>query len=814
MKKFMLFCMCLAAFCETNAQIRVWGQIIDTDLNDPLPYVNVAAYKQGSATPIAGTFTDEDGKFTLYLDDGKYTLKGTFMGYRDVSVDFAITPEDPNKNLGRLKMGEDTQVIQEIEVVGQSSGMRLDIDKRVFNADQNLVSEGASASELLQNIPSVNVDSEGNVSLRNSTSVEIWINGKPSGLSDTDKGDILEMIPAETIDRVELITNPSSKYDPEGNAGIINIILKRSEKAGYFGSVSAGVRYREGSAYPGGNIGLNFNYSKSKIDFSLNANVRSNRNERSNYADRSTFEDNDTTYLHRETKSANDRVNGFVKAALSYHIDSKNDLDFTTFGMLGKNWNSNNIGYIYMDADRDTTSSDYRNTYGSGLTGFYSANLKYSHYFMKDIHELSFSADYFLRSRDSKSDYITYGDAFSNYAYQLQTQYETGNTFSTQGDYLRQFSKDSKFEAGYKINLAWTDSYEHTYDSIFDSNALVENIELYNPFNYFEQIYAVYANYAGRVNWFSFQVGLRGEETVTLAQSAVDVVTRHYFQLFPSAYLSFALPKDNEIQVNYTRRIQRPRGRRINSYVDRTDATNITYGNPLLMPEIGNVAEINYLKTWGAHTLTASLFYRYTEDVIQRVSYMDGPGVMYNTYENITFSQNAGVEVIAKNRLFGNYLDLTTSASAYYYQLGGNEEYDIKTTDSFSWNAKIIANVKILKNLSAQLTAYYNSPSIVAQGTVDQSYGIDLGVKTSFLDNALTLSFTVRDLLNSRNYNGISTTYGSNFYQESVNTSNGRTFSLNLSYNFGNIKNKDRKKDRSNNNEQRSGNEGGFGDEF
>ena len=190
---------------------------------------------------------------------------------------------------------------------------------------------------------------------------------------------------------------------------------------------------------------------------------------------------------------------------------------------------------------------------------------------------------------------------------------------------------------------------------------------------------------------------------------------------------------------------------------------------------------------WDKHTLTAGIFYRYTEDVIQRVKSMEGE-VMYNTYANITYSQNVGVEVIAKNRLFENYLDLTSSVSAYYYQLGGNEQYDIDMTQSFSWNARVNANVKILRNLSAQATIFYESPRIVAQGSEDDSFGVDLAIKSSFLNDALSLSFSVRDLFNTRRRGGISTSYGSDFYQETVNTSSGRTWSLNLSYNFGNIR--------------------------
>jgi outer membrane receptor protein involved in Fe transport len=256
--------------------------------------------------------------------------------------------------------------------------------------------------------------------------------------------------------------------------------------------------------------------------------------------------------------------------------------------------------------------------------------------------------------------------------------------------------------------------------------------------------------------------------------------------LFPSAYLSFQLPKDNELQLNYTRRIYRPGGWIVNNHVDRTDPTNISYGNPYINPEYSNNLEFNYLKTWEMHTISLGAFYSYTENVIQRVQKLRDDGVMESTWDNITQSQSAGLDLTVKNRLFNNYLDLTTTATAYYYQLGENKDYKIAKTETFSWNARINANVKIINNLSAQVTGYYNSPRIVAQGSEGHRYGMDIGLRASFLEKALNLSFTVRDVLNSRS-KSTRESWGDNFYQENGNISSGRSYRLSLSYNFGNM---------------------------
>jgi len=786
---------------------QITGRICDGTTNKPLDFVNVTLYKKGSTTPLLGGFSDTNGKFELKADEGQYTFTATFVGYTTFSKDISIKKDGANVRLGTITLNEEVNKISEVEVVGQKSGMQLDIDKRVFNVDRSIVTEGATAAEILENIPSVEIDLEGNVSLRNSSSVEIWINGKPSGLSDTDKGQILEMLPASAIKSVEVITNPSAKYNPEGNAGIINIIMKEGSTVGYFGNVTAGINYRESSPYPGGQAGLNFNYSTKKWDLNLNTNIRYNRNDRSSELYRSDFATVDTTYLEQKTSSSMDRLNGFFRFGFTYHITQSDDLGFTTFGMVGNNWNKKRIDYGEYDIQKHPTLFRDRNTNSTIFMAFYNVGLSYKHSFIKDIHYISADAYFTGNNRNNESHYST--NAYTpdlkpdpDYAVrEIQTLQNPAYRASGQVDYMNKLSKNHKIEAGLKADINISDSQDHTYDSIPGTKSVEEDMEKYNPFYYSEQIYAAYINYGGKFNWFSLQVGVRGEETITYTKSKRDNFYRSYFQPFPSVYLGFEIDNTNTLQLNYTRRINRPRGRMLNNYVDRSDPANIFQGNPYLMPEFGNALELNYLKNWSEHTLSVQLFYRYTENVIQRVSKLDvSTGVMYNTFENITYSQNAGIELVAKDRLFNNYLDLSTTISAYYRQLGANKEYDIKETNSFSWSARINANVKIINSLSAQVNAYYKSPEIIAQGSMDHQYGLDLGLKATFLKKKLSLSFSVRDVLNSRqNTNRI--TESSTFYQKNKTTSCGRNYRLTLTYTFGNLNNKNKTKNKQNNSE-------------
>ena len=780
MKRLILNLILLVSAATCFAQkFEVTGKIVDGNNLKPFEYVDVVVYDASGKNIITGAFSDIDGMFSIEVDKGSYILKAAFMGYKTAEKPFTTGSEKEIK-LGRIVLKEESKRLDEVQVVGQKSGMTLEIDKKVFNVDQTIVADGASATELLENIPSVEVDNEGNVSLRNNSSVEVWINGKPSGLSGSEMGQVLEMIPAESIEKVELITNPSAKYSPEGSVGIINLVLKQNRKGGYFGSVSLGANYREGNPYPGGNVGLNFNYSDPKWDVFLNVSARHNVRHNESYNLRTSWtEEGDTTHLNQYNHRKNMFSNAFARAGFTYHIDSINDFGISAMGVYGLNKSNNQIFYSHLNQALDTTQNRVRTTETGGYMGFYNVTADYKHVFKREREELTANFNFFGALGGSDNSYHNWnkvGEVITE-----KTDYQTSNNnfnnYSLQADYYNKFTQNSKLEVGVKAQY----STEDKLDCNFNENK-EEILEDRNEFRYTEQIYAAYATYGNKWDWFGMQVGLRAEEVLTSANG----VKRDYFQVYPSAYLSFQLPQQNELQLNYTRRVNRPGGWIINNHVDRTDPTNIRRGNPDINPEFSNNVEFNYLKTWEFHTISLGAFYTYTENVIQQVQKLNDNGVMETTWDNITQSQSAGLDLTLKNRLFNNYLDLTTTATAYYYQLGENAAYNINKTETFSWNVRLNANVKIINNLSAQVTGYYNSPRLVAQGSTGHRYGMDLGFKASFLEKALNLSFSVRDVLNSRS-KSTSETWGDNFYQENGNISSGRSYRLTLSYNFGNM---------------------------
>lgn len=779
-------------YAASPAPVDIKGKITDATTKDIIEFVNISIY-DNNGNLVKGAITDLDGNYIIQdVGKGSYTMKVSYVGYRTVEKKINV---DGNKNMTlNLSMREDTELLDEVEIVAEKPQMIFDIDKRIFNADHDLTSLGGSASDLLSNIPSIEVDSEGTVSLRGDEGVTIWINGKDSGLTSDNQSQILEQLPAETIDRVEVITNPSSKYSSEGSAGIINIILKKNINIGYYGGVQA--RATTAGMY---NASGNINYSKGKWDMFLNVGYRHHNGKSEGYDNRTM---NDGTYLNQTSEGKRKGDNMFTRLGVTFHPTFKDDISLNGFGMFGGGSNNRTINYLsnmpgtYQSAVRKTLGNDDMN--GGNIS------MDYMHRFSEKSY-LSASASYNVWGMDGSTDYLQdsqYADRTES-SIQKQSSHMNNNGWEFTADYSNQITENHKIETGYKGELRSEHSPIETMSGTSYGNLVPQN-NLYNDFRYDSDIHALYVSYSGKINNFGIQAGLRGEYTLTDAvtkykntdgEIMFDTYKTDYLDLFPSLFLSYSLPNNNEIQVNYTRRLRRPRGHMLNSFRNITDSTNISYGNPSLSPQYSNVFEVNYIKTWGLHTLTASAYYRGADNVFERITYMDENEIMNTTWFNVTESKSIGVELVAKNKLFNNILDLTTTVNLYYFKLDGFEFYDSRTgnllatgdsEENFSWDARMIANVKLPYDINLQVTGRYRSKRTVAQGYRKPSYSLDAGLRKSFLDNRLSVAVNARDLLDSRKRQSI--TIGDDFRQESSNSFIGRNIGITISYSFGNLK--------------------------
>lgn len=796
---FLLLLFPLAIMAQGTGTIS--GKIIDGENDEPLGFATISVTRAGSSAPTSGATSDDDGNFLITgLQEGDYTVQFTFVGYMSDSRKVSITSVRNKINLGNIVMKSDKKMLKEVVVTEQRSQMSFEIDKRVFTVDQSIASTGGSASDVLVDIPSVEISNEGAVSLRGSESVTIWINGKASGLTADNQGDILQQMPAGSIEKIEVITNPSAKHSPEGTAGIINIILKRDRKAGYYGSAQAGADSRGGY-----NAGANINFSSGKFDAYGGLNYRNMSFENDGYTKTRYFGSN--SYQNQDNSGEHGPNNIFGRAGFTWRMTEKDELYANLMGMYGKGKHNNHIvaesGNIESDGTLGAPNKrTTRSTSQEGSPRMYNVELGYTHRW-SDTHFIDFSVGHHVWSQKRDATYrqtteIFAADTMVHNSYQFQDGENRSSSTEIKLDYEYKINDNHRIEAGYKGDFSDDKSPVITYNDESHSEASLDR-NLYNKFRYKQDTHAFYGTYSGRIGKLGFQVGLRGEYwrvktrsygyTQEQSGQLPGYESNDFFKLFPSAFLSYQISEGQEIQANYTRRLRRPWGGQLNSFQNISDSTNISFGNPELTPEYSNAYELNYLMKWRDHTLSLSGYYRTTDDVIERISYSKDR-VIYTTHENVASTQSAGLEIVSKNKLF-RALDLTTTVNLFYYKLDAfkyiinQQEITGKADENFSWNARMTASVMLPWGVTMQLTGRYNAKRIVAQGFREPNYAVDLGLRKMFNKN-WSISVNARDLLDSRGWHSV--TENSNFYRDSKSSRGGRTFGVTLTYSFGNMK--------------------------
>lgn len=805
MKRFIIFfLLCLCAYTGW-AQGIVKGKILDRQKSEPLGFVNIKVTEQGSDKFVGGGITDAGGNFNVSgLKDGKYTLSLTFMGYKDVTRQFEITPAKREVQFKLLYMAEDAKQLNEVTVTGQRATMKLEVDRKSFDVGQLISNAGQAASDVLDNIPSIEVDNDGNVSLRGNSSVEVWINGKASGLTSDNRAQILQQLPAESIERIEVIDNPSAKFSAEGSAGIINIVLKKDRKAGYYGSVQAG-----GDTRGGANTSFNVNYNSRLIDSYLNIGYR----HRANTGHMESQQTSDTYNQTYDSDSKQRGNNFFTRAGVTLHATTKDDFSLSGMLMHGGGNSHSYTPYIYTAVANDLNNYqlDRLNRSRTGMDMRY-GEFNYRHSF-NDKHFIDFTADLSSWKMNGDNWYqdstVVVGIDDVTYSYQYRPQYINNHRKELKLEYENQVTKNFKIEAGYNGNFSRENTPQESYmdNTSFDGTNASEDKLFFNRFIYKQDLHAFYTTLSYKFGALSLMGGLRGEywrvntESYTWEQEhdaslREQPFKKDYFQLFPSVFMSWQMTETQQLQLNYTRRLRRPWGGQLNSFRDTRDATTVSFGNPYLTPEFSNSFSLNYLKQWNAHSLLVSAYYRPTTDVIQRISYKNQEdGLFYQTSMNVAKSVSTGLEMTVKNKLW-RILDLTTSANAYYYRLNGFS-YDIdgqtvtgNSDHNFTWNARMTASLMLPYDISIQTTGRYTARQVITQGYRKANYSIDFGARKNFFNKLFTLSVNCRDLLDSRRFETF--TSGPNFTRHQINRRGGRRVSMTLTWNFGNMKQKKR----------------------
>jgi len=792
MKEFI--CASAAIFIALSAAAKgtVTGSIVSKNTGEAIDYASVQLLDaSGKPLPI-GISSDTSGHFSLTdVPDGTYIVRISNLG--SVPQERPVTVKGDTADIGTVRLADDSKMLEEVVVTGQASTMKFELDRRVFTVGTDVASAGSSASELLESIPSVEVDQDGEVSLRGNSSVTVWINGKESGLTADNRAQILEQIPGETIDRIEVITNPSAKFSAEGSAGIINIILKKDRRGGYFGSAEAGVNTRGGM---NANFNINWNTGRWDTYFSIGGRTRHNSNGSNS---RRTYSDGH--FLNSDGEGRNHGDNLFLRLGATYHLTDKDDIYTNAFGMFGHRWGHSSTIYT---SDLSTLWALNRNdSRNNGDNRGSHVELGYTHTW-NDHHSLDAMVAFHHWSGPGWNSYLQHQEWRDNPditdIYQEQEQNIHNNGIEAKLDYTNYLTSWLKLEAGYNGRY----SHENTPVVTMEGtgiNDLALNPSLWNQFIYTNNISALYATLGGKYRSLSFSAGLRSEAWQVRTQSLAwgetrdEVPTFHKnsFALFPSAFISWSLPYDNELQVNYTRRIRRPWGGQLNSFQNISDPTNISYGNPELQPQYSNAFELNYIKTFPQHIISVSAYLRTTTDVMSRISYLMGD-VMYTTTANAGKRTDMGCEIVVKNGFFRNVLNLTTTINLYndhfsawnilFDHQGISVPVSGNSRDAFAWDARMMAQVRLPWDISLQVTGRYASRQFTSQGYREPSWSVDAGLRKN-LGN-WSFAINCRDIFDSRKRHSL--TEEPEYIQESQRWFSGRQLRFTVKYSFGNMK--------------------------
>ncbi len=747
-------------------EIEIKGKILEASTGTPLEFANVAIFSKRDSTVLAGGLTDAKGEFLIKSRPGKLYAVVEFMGYERYVID--PVPIDREKmmagdrsiDLGEIRLGDNGVELAEIEVRAEKSETQFSLDKRVFNVGKDLANKGGTAEDILDNVPSVTVDVEGQVSLRGSEGVRILVDGKPSGMAASDN---LRQIPANMIDKIEVITNPSARYEAEGMAGIINIILKKDDRSGFNGSfdVTGGFPAVAG-------LGANLNYRKGKINWFLNYGLNYRRgpgggNLYQEIEQTDSLEQPLPLFVSEQVREmCRGGLRNNVRAGIDYYISEKDVLTGSFLYRISDEDNFTTLtydDYLVSASPENLTNQTIRTDDEIEEESSLQYSLNYRKEFSNRNHFLNLSAQYEDELEKESSildqDSLTAEGLRFDQINQRSANEEGQRRWQIQADFNRAISRDHKYEIGFRSSLRnIANSYLVEQQA---SDASWFNLAgLSNDFNYDEYIHAAYAQYGNKFNKFSFLAGLRGEYSIVNTElvQTNKVNDRAYFNLFPSLFLSYEITEGNSIQTSYSRRVRRPRFFDLNPFFTYSDNRNFFSGNPNLDPEFTDSYEINYLKIWEKATLSSGVFYRHSTGVIQRIRQLLDDGTFQTQPENLSVRDDVGLEFnIAYSGL--KWLRFTTDLNFFRSVTEGTINEGLANEQSFNaetftWTARNTARFSFW-NSDLQLRMNYRAPRQGAQSKYKSITSLDVGWSRDFLKSKdLTLTLSVRDVFNSR----------------------------------------------------------------
>lgn len=764
------------------------GTVKDAASGEAIPTATIAVWKAADSTLATGAVAGDDGKFSIEgIRPGRYYVKVSFLGYATRTIDnVALTPANPRADLGEIKLSQDTQQLQEVQVTAQRDFMEVHIDKTVYNTKDQLVSTGGSAIDVLRNIPSVDVDTDGQVSLRGSQNVAVLINGRPSPMTGTALASFLQSLPASSIEKVEVIPNPSAKYEPDGMSGILNIVLKKQTDTGLSGSVTASANTNAGY-----NLGGSLNYQKGKLSLSGTYGFRHDQRNSSGKAWRENRFLDVTSFLDQLQTEEGYNYGHTFNGSLDYTLSKHNSLSAS--GLLSLrpvNRQTSFNDFLNLNADQDLVGRFGRSAVNrrSGTNMDYSAAFR--HIVEASRNELTAELRYSRNGGDESASFqddslLATGELMNGWQH-LQNNSTDQHTDqgSFQLDFAHPLGVDGTVEAGYKGTLRQlnNDFFSETFDP--GANAFLPDDSLNNTFAYDEQVHAAYAQTQQTFGAFSVQAGVRAEEALTSfnLKTTGQSFDNNYFSLFPSVFLAYRFGDTRQVKLSYSKRINRPNTWSLNPFSVSTDPLFRFQGNPYLKPEYVHSIEFSLIQTGKQTMLTLTPYFRRTVNVIRFIDTFDPSGRTTVTFQNLDKSDSFGAEAIGTLRL-GDRLNAFGSVEAFRVNTVGNTEQSSLSNNAFGWSTRINATYKITPTLDVQGSWFYRAPMKIEQGHMGSFSRTDFAIRQQILNKKASVSLRVSDPFNTMGFNISRVT--PNFSYQNTRKFQSRFVTLSLTYNFG-----------------------------
>lgn len=784
-----LFLVFFAQF--SYASITVKGKVVNKNTGEPMEYATVSAFTLPDSTLVTGVITEPTGHFALQLEKGRYYLLFQYMGFIPTKKSINLTGEKATVDLGRVMLAPDEALLEEVEVVAEISTYEMTLDKRVFNVGKDVSNTAGNAIEVLESIPAVSVDVEGNVSLRGDDGVRILIDGKESGLSGLSTQDALRTLQGDMIERVEVITNPSVRYDAEGSAGIINIILKKDKRQGFNGAINL----RAG--YPwqyGGSLSMNYRLKRWNLFASYGFNTRSNIGGGINQTKRFEMDGNDTIYqqiTNQTTERAMRRMGHNMRVGADYYLTDRDIVSAAFVVRYGTNRTNPIVRYYDEYPQLGTSSYDVREEQWHETDPMYEVTLDYDKTFERQGRSLKANLRFFQNAENSGSDITEFVYPDNQMQTVLSSLYQ--KTAEDQGmrnlqasiDYVHPFANKAQWEIGAK----YTNRDINSVSSVTEMNdeGDYESLDEYcYDYEYKEQVAAFYTSLGNDWGRWSGQVGVRAEMTDIFtnlkgyAHDGTDSINggKPYVNLFPSAHLNYSVTENDQFQVSYTRRIRRPGFWQMSPFRSYNDNRNIRMGNPALKPTFMDSYELGYLHFWDRSSFSFTTYYRHGNNMIRHYTF-ERDGVYYSMPVNFGKADDFGVEAVAQGQMT-KWLNLNGNVNFFRSYTRGTIEDKYYKTESWMLFGRLVSKFKIKNWFDFQLTAHVMGPHLEPLGKRDGEWWMDMALSKEVLQGNGTLTFNVRDVFGTRGRGGES--WGDNFWQYSNSTWNRTSMSLNFNY--------------------------------